>query len=246
MPINKSLLYKGSDYAVNDFIVVHHPTVGEIFDNDEYKFWVTVKHICTTASDIKHVLFDRFGKFYDKVDDFEAFRIVITNLPYEYSKILFPDLNFGKFVSGINENTNDFVLVNKNTKQVIDRLQYNLIVEFVRDMTSSKRTFDLPGNASTRRFLIDEAREESKLPPKEFKSTLLPKIEFMRDTGIPDYSFDKVWDIPVYVLFKDFDRNFTMMHKKMQVQGYLNNVYSNPDNLKKFDKKNFQFIGEPD
>lgn len=246
MSVNRMLLYKGSDFQINNSLIIHHPTVGEIIDSGEQDYWFTVNNICATASDIKHILFDKFKKFYNEVDDFEVFRILTPRLPLECSKILFPNIDFSSFVQGLSQDTNDYVLVNRNTKMVIDRLHYNLIVEFIRAMNSIKRNYDIPGNASTRQFLIDESREKSKSPPKEFKSTLIPRIEFMRDTGIPDYSFDRVWNLPVYVLSRDFERNLSNTHKKMQSQAFLTNVYNNPENLKKFDKKNVYLFDEPE
>ena len=49
--INISDLYRGFDIKVNDYIKIHHPTVGEVFDGDTNLLSV-VTTLCATPTDL--------------------------------------------------------------------------------------------------------------------------------------------------------------------------------------------------
>ncbi len=52
-------MYFGEDYRVNDYVTVHTPTVGEIAEFGEQKYYSVVSVLTAIPSDMKSLLFDR-------------------------------------------------------------------------------------------------------------------------------------------------------------------------------------------
>lgn len=66
-------LMRGRDFKINDKITIHMPSVGDIIDYGEQKYFQLVYLFCSTSSDYKAQL-DSVGVDWQKVSDFEMFR----------------------------------------------------------------------------------------------------------------------------------------------------------------------------
>ena len=72
-------LFRGEDYAVNQYITLHQPTLKEIFDFGEQEYWNFISVVCATPSDFKHQLFDG-GLYFNEVEVcFVCLREVLIN-----------------------------------------------------------------------------------------------------------------------------------------------------------------------
>lgn len=75
--IDELKLYRGSDIVINDNIIVTQPTIGQIVDFGEKRYFHAVQCLTGVGADFKWQLWDYFDKDYTTVDDFELFKMII-------------------------------------------------------------------------------------------------------------------------------------------------------------------------
>ena len=79
--IDELKIYKGDDIRITDKIVVIQPTIDQIMEFGEKRYFQTVHCLTGVGADFKWQLWDYFGIDYTTIDDFELFK-----------KIIFPSL----------------------------------------------------------------------------------------------------------------------------------------------------------
>lgn len=173
-------LYFGDDYIINDKIRVKQPTIGQIVDFGESKYFSVVHTICAIPSDMKSQLWD-MGLDWMEIEDFELFILLAPTLPIESTKLLFGDLDFTKLKPYKNRENGDIVLADLESDIKIDKLIYLRIVNYLRKVHNITPKIERAANKTTKRILIDEDRMRIRLnKEKSFKSYLLPLISSVK------------------------------------------------------------------
>lgn len=80
-------IYRGSDIRITDKIVVTQPTIDQIIEFGEKKYFSTVHTLTGVGADFKWQLWDYFGIDYTQIDDFELFKKMICGLLSSKKKI---------------------------------------------------------------------------------------------------------------------------------------------------------------
>lgn len=75
--IDELKIYRGSDMPITDKIVVIQPTLDQIIEFGEKKYFQTVHCLTGVGADFKWQLWDYFGIDYTTIDDFELFKKMI-------------------------------------------------------------------------------------------------------------------------------------------------------------------------
>lgn len=75
--IDELKLYRGSDIPITDKIIVTQPTIGQIVDFSEKRYFHAVQCLTGVGADFKWQLWDYFQKDYTTIDDFELFKMLI-------------------------------------------------------------------------------------------------------------------------------------------------------------------------
>lgn len=75
--IDELKIYRGSDIPITDKIIVTQPTIDQIIEFGEKRYFQTVHCLTGVGADFKWQLWDYFGKDYTTVDDFELFKLMI-------------------------------------------------------------------------------------------------------------------------------------------------------------------------
>lgn len=70
-------IYRGSDIRITDKIIVTQPTIDQIIEFGEKRYFQTVHFLTGVGADFKWQLWDYFGVDYTTVDDFELFKMMI-------------------------------------------------------------------------------------------------------------------------------------------------------------------------
>ena len=86
-------LYLGKDYIINDKIRIHQPTIGEIAEYGEARYYLMVQTFCAIPSDMKSILED-IKIDYTKLPDFDFFIMLSRSLKPTETNILFGELDF--------------------------------------------------------------------------------------------------------------------------------------------------------
>jgi hypothetical protein len=80
-------IYRGSDIRITDKIVVTQPTIDQIIEFGEKRYFQTVHTLIGVGADFKWQLWDYFGIDYTTIDDFELFKKMICGLLSSKKKI---------------------------------------------------------------------------------------------------------------------------------------------------------------
>ena len=75
--IDELKIYRGSDIPITDKIIVTQPTIDQIIEFGEKRYFQTVHCLTGVGADFKWQLWDYFNKDYTTVDDFELFKLMI-------------------------------------------------------------------------------------------------------------------------------------------------------------------------
>ena len=89
-------LYFGDDYKINDYIIIHHPTLQDIINMSEREYYGVVYTLCSIPSDMKSKLFDA-GIDYEEISDFELFIMLTRGMTVEQTRPLLGDLDLSTF-----------------------------------------------------------------------------------------------------------------------------------------------------
>ena len=75
--IDELKIYRGSDIPITDKIIVTQPTIDQIIEFGEKRYFQTVRCLTGVGADFKWQLWDYFGIDYTQIDDYELFKKMI-------------------------------------------------------------------------------------------------------------------------------------------------------------------------
>lgn len=241
MDVNWSDLYRGKDIKIDDNIVLHHPTVDDIFEYDERNFAILISQLCAVGADLKWQLND-VGIDYTKVEDFELFYSYTVNILASIdTSIIFGDLDFSSFKPIFSEDLDEPVLYSKESDIMISRYTYQNIVTNVRAMNMLKRNDEIPGNEATRQILIEEAKDIYETnKDKPYIPKLINDISSLLNSGQSSETYSTVFKLPIYVLYNHLKRAYKRINSNLLLQSGYSGLGIN---LKEIDKKELDWCG---
>lgn len=177
--IDELQMYFGEPFHINDKIIIYIPTIGDIVEFGERKYYGMIHTLTCIPSDMKSQLFD-MGIDYETLSDFELFVMLSRNLTPETTRLVLGDLDLSKFEFYTNQENNELVLYNPNSDIVIDKLIYMKIVEYIRKVHNIKPKIEKAANKTTKKILIQLDRDRiKKAQTEEYKSYLKSLISAM-------------------------------------------------------------------
>jgi hypothetical protein len=207
--IEDIFLLRGNDYAVNDFMTVKHPTLNEIMEFGESKYYQLINPFVLSSEDLM-VEYDDIGVDYSEVDNYETFLNLLKgyiNQNIDFSWLINFSLSEKEILitTGIND---DPVILKKGEnrgKIIIDRLIYHEISYFLKKINNIpfENKYN-PANTATRKFLIKEARKKIEREKKKKKDTdshlrkIISALCWKNSCGI---NLTNVWDLHLYQVF---------------------------------------------
>ena len=222
MPIDSLRVFMGDDYAVNDKIVIHQPTIREIVNYGEQDYFAMLTALTNYPSDMKSVLWD-VGIDYTKITDFELFMSLCMAFPVERTRIIFGDLDFTQFRVKKHDVVGTYLEADDGT--VIDWNVHRLIVEALTTTNLIHKEREIPVNESTKMALIEWDREDRALAAKRpYRSQLTPFLSAMVNYAGFKYDHHTVQDITIYQFFDAVQRVQLINNAQTLLQG----MYINP------------------
>lgn len=237
--MDKYATLMGKDYAINQYITIRQPSLGEIADMTERNYWSVVSAFTLTPSDIKAALWDK-GIDWEKISDFELFASVVTSLSPDSTKILFGDLDFTKFKLCNSPQTGEIVLVHTESGIIIDAPIHHKIAEFVAFTHAITRRTDKAKNEETKQILIEVNRQDV-----QDRNEAVDK-----DTGLQAlvsgmvcypgfaYTYESIQNITYYQLIQSAQRAQIYTSTIALLQG----AYSGMCDTSKIDKTQFNWL----
>lgn len=250
MSLDKSKVLVGNDIPINEFITLKQPTVEEIIDFGEQRFFNTFYTFCSIPSDMKSFLWDMKIDF-TKMSDWELFINLTRNITSEDTKLIFGDeIDFSKLeiYGEPDEEGNQKpilcrVIREENQKPYIDLIineeTYLSFIDYVREMVGYKLKREKAANKVTKMVMIEEDRI-NRLHPKKSNDDpfIFSAIISLVNTEEFPYTYESVKEITIYQLMKSF---YQVQKKKSACALYQGSMSGFVD-TSKIDKNNFQWI----
>lgn len=238
--IDQLKLFRGEGYKINDKILIRQPTLEEIVDFGEQRYFGLVRTICSTPADRKVEIWDKLHVFWEKIDEYDLFISLFQTLQKSEVSILFGDMDFTTFKLGRQTGLPDLVLKNKD-QVVIDRAIHKLMTDYLRQIHKLKKNVDTGFNDATRKIMIEDDRDEMALQmQKPFQSLLLPLISSLTNCPEFKYRWDDVWTLPIGVFMDSVER----VQKHKSYNFVMQGIYSGCVDMKKLDKKELHWMGD--
>ena len=248
-------MYFGEDYWVTDKIKITQPTLGNIIDFGDVKFYSIVSTLCANTTSFRLQLWDMKPRIdWTKISDFELFTWLIRGFTTEDTYLLFGDLNLSWFKpywknrenEGIilvyvqrDENGNEMPPINLDEAIVIDELVYLKIVDYLRKMFDihPKEERNVKGK-TVKEWIIEEERikienEKNLNKDKKNKSFLYPLISSMVNHPGFKYKKNELKEVGIV----EFMDSVKRLQTYESVMALMSGMYSGMIDTKKLDLK---------
>lgn len=238
LDIDELKMYFDEPFYINDKIAIYMPTIGDIVEFGEKKYYGTVHTLTCIPSDMKSQLFD-MGIDYETISDFELFIMLTRGLTKDETKLILGELDLSKFNVFTNSENGELVLYNEETDTVIDKLIYMKMVEYIRKVHNIKPKVEKAKNKTTKKILIQLDRDRIKRSQKEpYKSQLKELISaMMRYPGFK-YKKSELKECGLYE-FMDFVQGAQIY---VSTTALLSGMYSGMVDTSKINKKEFNWM----
>lgn len=202
MEINDGLLLFGKPYHVTRHVIVNNPTIEEIFDFGEQRYFSTISTLLSNAWDLR-LFFHEQGRDYVEVSDFEVFFALSQDISIEDTwLILGDDIDLSRLFPVEDPDTGQHVLVNQDGETIFDEQVYLRMADFIRKCHHMKRVFRIPGNETTRIAYMEEAKRKQQLNRRRKKkketSILAPLVSALCNKEGFKYNYNSVRDLSIY------------------------------------------------
>ena len=202
-------MYYGYPYWVTDKIQILQPTLGDIIEFGDTKFYSIVSTLCANTTSLRLQLWE-MGIDWTKISDYELFIKLIVGFTPKDTFLIFGDLNLSWFKPFMKKDDESIILINiprdENGREIpvhiedaiiIDEFVYLKIVDYLRHMFDihPKEERNVKGK-TTKQWIIEEERmniEAEKIrnkgKEKRNKSFLYPLISSM--VNHPGFKYKK-------------------------------------------------------
>ena len=200
-------------------IKIKVPTVGEIFDFGEDRYFNTIVMLTSTPYQMM-VQLDDVGIDFAKITEFELFEMIFPTISQHDLELIMPNIDPSGFVKGINTQNNEPVIYNPTQEIVIDKFVYSQIADTLRKIHGFKKENKRPVNKAARDYLVERARlKQKRLAKKQSQSNsgtyLENQIVSLVNCGDFKYDFESIKDVSIY----------TLTQSKNQIEKFLNYNY---------------------
>ena len=236
-------IYRGKDFVLNDSISIHQPTLDEICDWGEEKYFAFIYNFVATPTDKKYQL-HQVGIDWNEYTDYELFLSGYKMFSKDMTGLVFGDLDFQAFGMFKNTENDELVLYNPELDISFDRNLYEIAADYLRKSHNIKKNVERAMTETTKEVLLEEAKEAIEASPnKEYESVLLPLISTLTNMSGFKYGWRDVWDMKINAFM---DAATVVPHIK-NVDLLLGSGYSGFGiDLKKINKKQLNYFSRPD
>lgn len=196
-------MYFRKPLKVAEGLTVYQPTVGEIVEFGEQKYYGAVHELTCIPSDMKSQLWD-MGINWMELSDFSLFCMLSKNLTPDKTRLILGDLDLsemslGEMPSGQQTDSAELVLFSENQNVIITEENYNCMVQYLRKIHNIKPKIERAQNKNTFKLLIKLDRDKV-LDAKErpYVSQLKPLISAMMRYPAFPYKRDELERCGIY------------------------------------------------
>lgn len=231
-----NLLYK-QEYAINDFIKVRIPTVGEILDcEDEYYGMVSM----LTAMPIDMMVqLDEIGVDFTTINEWDLFLLFFNTLKGRDTTLLFGDLDLGEFQIAFAGKNNAAFIANKKTGVRIDRVVHGQIASTLRKIHHLEKNIRKPANGDAKEYMIRRAKEKMLRQKKRLSDSQLEGlIVALVNTEQFHYGFEGTRELSIY----QFNESVRQVIKKIDFDNKMRGIYAGTVNAKDLSQDDLNWL----
>ena len=229
------LLYK-REYAVNDFISVKIPTVGEILSR-EREYYEDVAMIVSTPSDMIAQL-DGAGIDFTSIGEWDLFCLLFRELRERDLSMIFGELSLSGFEFAVSRQNGNTVLVDSSSGAVIDRAIHDKICRVLRQILGLTKNTKRPGNEEAKAFMIERAKKKLKRKGKQTRSALEDMIVALVNTAEFPYDYNSVHDLTIC----QFNASLHQIIRKVRFDNLMIGCYAGTVDAKGLDQDEMTWI----
>lgn len=231
-----NLLYQ-KRYAINDFISIIIPTVGEIIDNED-TYYSLVSVLTAMPVDLM-VQLDDAGIDFTSINDYELFLLMFTGIKSQDTSLIFGDLDLSKFEMAINEQNGNVVLLDREHDIKIDKAIYARIADTLRQLHHLEKNRRKPANDEAKQFMLKRARDKLRhRNNSKSKSQLESLIVAMVNTEQYKYDFEGTRELSIY----QFNESVRQVIKKVDYDNRMYGVYTGAINAKDLSQDDLNWL----
>lgn len=244
---DKLKMYFGEDYTING-ITISIPTIGDILDIGESKFYQAISPFLSNSTSIRVLLYDVFKKDWNKTKDIEVFYILYQLLEdKEPLKLLFEDFSFDGFeLIQARKNIDDpeynhLALFNQEKNMIIYDDEYMEIAEFIRAMMNVHPKVEKAKGKTTKQWILQEDRmKEEQDDKKKGTSTLLPLVSSCINHPGFKYNLEELKQVNICQFMDSVNR----IQKYEQGTAALHGIYGGMVSAKDIPEDLINFMGD--
>lgn len=241
---DKLQMYFGEDYKVADGIIISQPSIGDIMEFGEDKFYDMLNPFVINPTTMRVALWQQ-NIDWTQITDYELFYQLILQLKLTPDKtsIVFGNLDFSKFSlyerqdKVDDEIVKDVVLLNAEQKVVIDEDIYTHMSNYLRTMFNIFPKVEKAKGRTTKEWMIEEDIQNNQNKPLP-ESNLLPMISFCLNHPGFKYKKNELKDLGI-VEFNDSVQRLLVYES---TNSLMKGMYSGFVDTSKIDKKEFDFM----
>jgi hypothetical protein len=240
--VDKLQLYFGEPFQISDKIIIRQPTIGQIMEYGEKKFYSMLNVFISNPTSYRLMLWD-IGIDWNKISDYKLFSMLIKSLKQEDTSILFGDLNFQLFdmyEKQINEDEQYITLYNKEQDVEINETTYKHIALYLRTMFNIFPKVEKAKGKGTKEAIIDEDRMNANLRKDEqYQSMLLPLISSCLNHPGTNYTKKQLKDEVGIFEFMDCVQRLQIYESTVAL---MHGMYSGMVDTSGINKEEFNFM----
>lgn len=242
---DKLKMYFAEDYDLNG-IIVSQPTIGDILDIGEDRFYKSLSPFLYNSTSIRVMLWENKIDW-NKVSDIEVFdimnNIIQDKEPY---KLFFKNVSFNDFqlVKLKNETAEDdkgaFALYSQSQDIILKEYHFMMIAEYIREMLNMHPKAEKAKGKSAKAWIIQEDKMKEQENKERTTSILLPLVSSCVNHPGFKYKLQELRQVGIYQFMDSVKR----IQKYENGTAALKGIYSGFVSAKDIDKNTLDFMGD--
>ena len=251
--VDKLKLLRGRPVVISDLLTLYQPTLGQIEEFGEQRFFNNVWMMCSCAWDMPSAFAD-IGIDFMTVSDWQFFIQITHAYSAEDIGLIFGDLDFSKLVpmnyrKDEDDTEGQIVLVNTEpmiiqgkeyqpTEYIFTEELYKEMIPYVREQIGFVHKGRKAANKATAKILImDDRRNKKRHKDDKYESMFHNGIISLVNTEEFSYTYETAFDLTIY----QFTKSLIQIQGKKQACAMLQGSMSGFVDTSKIPSSSFQW-----
>lgn len=233
---NLNLLYK-QEYAINNFIKIRIPSVGEILAHEDDYY--SLVFLLTAMPIDMMVQLDDAGIDFTTINEYELFLYMFAGLKTRDTSLIFGKLDLSKFEIAVNKKNGNIFLRDEKNGIDIDRVVHSRIASVLRLIHHIEVNRRKPANQEAKEFMIKRARDKIRRRSRRMEASQLESlIVAMVNTEQYKYDFESTKILSIY----QFNESVRQVIKKIDYDNRMYGIYTGTVNAKELNQDDLNWL----